>query len=139
MRVHSTICLMALKYLTQRLYMHFDPEVAYKYSAVRDEADRLWKESIDNHDDSTATAAAGAVFFIVNAADGVSAYHMILSEAFELNQCILQYVPSGLGRRCDSDAVVSSFSPLKQKSQLKIPASTTNQAGTYFYELNESF
>ena len=50
--------------------MHFDPEVAYKYSAVRDEADRLWKESIDNHDDSIATAAAGAVLFIVNAADG---------------------------------------------------------------------
>lgn len=55
---------------TQRLYVHFDPEVAYNYNTAREETDRLWQESIDQRDDSIATAAASGLMFILNGSDG---------------------------------------------------------------------
>ena len=50
--------------------MHFEPEVAYKYSIARIETERLWHESIDTLDDSIATAAAGALLFLLYGSDG---------------------------------------------------------------------
>lgn len=54
--------------------MHFDSKVAYKYSTAREEAERLWQESVDKQDDSIATAAAGSVLFILYGSDGGKAY-----------------------------------------------------------------
>lgn len=73
----------------QRLYAHFDLEIAYKYSAVREEADRLWQESINKQDESIATAAAGAVLFIVNAADGGEC---LAHDTLECIRIILTYI-----------------------------------------------
>lgn len=58
----------------QRLYVHFDSKVAYKYSTVRKEAERLWQESIDNQDDSIATAVAGAILLFLYGSEGGKAY-----------------------------------------------------------------
>jgi len=62
---------------TQRLYVHFDPDIAYKYSIARQETERLWQESLDKQDDSIATAVAGAVLFLVYGTDGGKCLHMI--------------------------------------------------------------
>ena len=61
--------------------MHFKPEVAYKYSIARIKTERLWQESIDTLDDSIATAAAGALLFVLYGSDGGEslcvAYHNV--------------------------------------------------------------
>jgi len=67
----------ALTGVTQSLYVHFDPEIAYKYDIAREETERLWQESIDTQDNSIATAAAGAVLFIVYGTDGGKCLHTI--------------------------------------------------------------
>lgn len=66
----------------QRLYVHFDPEVAYNYSIVREETDRLWQESIDQKDDSIATAAASGMMFILNGSDGGKGLSILPSKSF---------------------------------------------------------
>lgn len=50
--------------------MHFDPEVAYNYITAREETNRLWQKSIDEKDESIATAAASGMMFILNGSDG---------------------------------------------------------------------
>jgi hypothetical protein len=60
--------------------VHFDPEVAYNYGIAREETDRLWQESIDNKDDSLATAAASGMMFILNGSDGGECSSMLPSK-----------------------------------------------------------
>ena len=65
--------------------MHFDPAVSYKYGAARKEAERLWQDSIDTHDNSIATAVAGAILYIVFAADGGKCFSNLPFERCALN------------------------------------------------------
>jgi hypothetical protein len=65
--------------------VHFDPGVAYNYHTVREETDRLWQESIDNRDEGIATAAAGAILFILYGSDAGESLVMPPSKWFNLD------------------------------------------------------
>ena len=65
--------------------MHFDTEVASKYSIVREETERLWQESIDKKDDGIATAAASAILFILYGSDAGKSSSTLPSITFTLD------------------------------------------------------
>jgi hypothetical protein len=65
--------------------VHFDPGVAYNYSTVREETERLWQESIDKKDDGIATAAAGAILFILYGSDAGKGLNKPPSKTFNLD------------------------------------------------------
>jgi hypothetical protein len=65
--------------------VHFDPEVAYNYHIVREDTDRTWQESMDNRDEGIATAAAGAILFILYGSDASEGFAISPSKAFDLD------------------------------------------------------
>lgn len=65
--------------------MHFDAEVAFKYSIVREEKERLWQQSVDKKDDCIATAAASAILFILYGSDAGEDLSTSESKMFNLD------------------------------------------------------
>jgi len=49
------------------------------------ETERLWQESIDTRDDSIATAAAGALLFILYGSDGGESSRVTYRETYDMD------------------------------------------------------
>jgi len=54
----------------QRVYVFFDPKVAYTHHFAWEETKRLWQEATEQKDESLATAAASTMLYAINASYG---------------------------------------------------------------------